>query len=499
MIVVVSDLHLSEGRSARTGKLAPTEDFFFDEEFARFLAYLDASRAEPVNLVINGDLFDFLQVGICADDIEADPRLAQLPPREQAYICKYGAKTDENSTIVKLDKISRGHPVFFEALGTFVERGNKLTIVIGNHDVELFWPGVRQRFTELVCGVGAVKTLADGGDPDKSIEFMPWIFYDAEHGLYVEHGHQYESLNSFRYWMYPVLPQKPDEINLPFGSLFVRYLLNKVEEINPFADNIKPNTRYVGWAIRQNPAAVGRLLRLLGRFILTLAKSYRRSGNLSAYAPKDEIFFTEETNRRLKQVASRFSLGTDVDDPEHPFQKIRRLSEPPFNQDKGRFVWQAVLANIDILLLFLAFGGLGASLFLAWRFGPLNAFSAGALLIGILGLAVSNLFFKVGAAMSQANLDAASGIAQAYRAAGYGLRSVVFGHTHEPEIAEVGEGVRYYNTGTWGVIFNTQEELIREKQQFTLWMQEDPGSDPRLLRWNDAVGIPEPVLLFESK
>jgi hypothetical protein len=36
-LLIVSDLHLSEGRSERTHRLSRNEDFFFDEEFARFL------------------------------------------------------------------------------------------------------------------------------------------------------------------------------------------------------------------------------------------------------------------------------------------------------------------------------------------------------------------------------------------------------------------------------------------------------------------------------
>ena len=39
-IVIISDLHLSEGRNPVTKKFNLNEDFFFDEEFDRFLIYL---------------------------------------------------------------------------------------------------------------------------------------------------------------------------------------------------------------------------------------------------------------------------------------------------------------------------------------------------------------------------------------------------------------------------------------------------------------------------
>ena len=60
-ILVISDLHMTGGRSSDTGTWSPTEDFFQDEEFALFLAHY-CREGRTTTLVINGDLFDFLQV-----------------------------------------------------------------------------------------------------------------------------------------------------------------------------------------------------------------------------------------------------------------------------------------------------------------------------------------------------------------------------------------------------------------------------------------------------
>ena len=46
-LLIVSDLHLSEGRRAETKKFSKNEDFFFDEEFARFLAYYQDQTRWP--------------------------------------------------------------------------------------------------------------------------------------------------------------------------------------------------------------------------------------------------------------------------------------------------------------------------------------------------------------------------------------------------------------------------------------------------------------------
>ena len=68
-LLVVSDLHLSEGLDQESGKISPREDFFFDQEFARFLEYHDRLSSEDPRcqghrwkLILNGDVFDFLQV-----------------------------------------------------------------------------------------------------------------------------------------------------------------------------------------------------------------------------------------------------------------------------------------------------------------------------------------------------------------------------------------------------------------------------------------------------
>lgn len=498
MIVVVSDLHLSEGCRPETGKFAPTEDFFFDEVFARFLERIDAGAAEAVHLIINGDLFDFLQVMIAPEEIENSPHLASLPLKEREYIRKYGAKTDETSTIMKLEKIARGHPVFFDALGRFVAHGNHLTIIIGNHDIELFWSGVQARFRELLKIEEFAPTAADGAVLADNIEFSPWMFYDPEYQFYAEHGNQYEVLNSFRYCLYPVLPKKQGEVNLPFGSFVVRYLLNKVEEVNPFADNIKPNTKYVAWAFRNNPLGFKKLLRLLGQFVVMVAKSYRRSGRLSKYDAADLVRFQEETDRQIETLSQRYRLVGDTASADHPLRRIMARHKLPINDSKTRFLWRGFLSYLDVLL-FLA-GSVLTAIFVVstTAYGWSSAVSTVLLLGAIIGLFSGNILYSVSSSMSEENLRAIEAIKGIMDESGNPVRYLSFGHTHEPEIAKVGADGVYFNTGTWGVIFNDQDELIRDKGQFAVLVLDEPGGSPRLVRWNDGLGDLEPLPLFDS-
>jgi len=71
-LLVVSDLHLSEGFDEAEGVWSINEDFFFSDQFTRFLQFAERQRARhdgaPWRLILNGDVFDFRQVGVPRDD-----------------------------------------------------------------------------------------------------------------------------------------------------------------------------------------------------------------------------------------------------------------------------------------------------------------------------------------------------------------------------------------------------------------------------------------------
>src|SRR4051812_37006736 len=61
---IVSDLHLCEAEPINPKfplwKKYKTRDFFFDQTFAQFLKYIEKkAQGEKVELVLNGDIFDF--------------------------------------------------------------------------------------------------------------------------------------------------------------------------------------------------------------------------------------------------------------------------------------------------------------------------------------------------------------------------------------------------------------------------------------------------------
>jgi hypothetical protein len=329
-LMVVSDLHLSEGRDADTKKFSLNEDFFFDEEFARLLDYhmhriVGRAEERKWHLIINGDFLDFLQV--VSTKIEGE-FLEYLHVKTQAQALgmlsfdhehpEYGFGCGPRETVYKLWKIMDGHWIFFEALADFVAEGNVVTIGRGNHDVEFIYPEVQEAFApklrkmyddklrrENNLGRSQKLGLFDQAIKEERIRFMDWFYYE-EGLIWVEHGNQYEDANSFKYWLCPQLPAK-DEIDLPWGSFFVRYLFNKVEQKEPFADNIKPQTEFITWFLTRHPLmALGFLFGGNGRYML------KKMARASQFVPEDAYAARREEHlKRLRQLAVDSGIAED--------------------------------------------------------------------------------------------------------------------------------------------------------------------------------------------
>jgi len=236
-IAIVSDLHLSEGRNPRTKRYNRNEDFFFDGQFDRFLSYLEAEserRGRKWRLIIAGDMVDFLQV-------------TRLPNHDGFELTKrereYGLGTSPDKTVWKMKVIMDGHWVFFKALGRFLSTGNRCTIITGNHDIEWTVPEQQEAFREEMKKYLPGKITNKREALSSSVEFCPWFYY-VPGLIWIEHGQQYDGMNSFDYLLAPFLPESKD-LMLPGGAFFVRYLFNKVEQKDPFADNVRPTSAYV--------------------------------------------------------------------------------------------------------------------------------------------------------------------------------------------------------------------------------------------------------------
>lgn len=205
-LYIISDLHLCDGTAL--------DDFQPDDERSLVSLLFGLSRDSRTMLIINGDFIDFVQ-------IQPRPSMWHGPTLDAS----------EDESLEKLEHAFRAHGPVFDALGRFVALGNTLRFHIGNHDIDLLWPRVQTRICERL-GLPATHPAVTFGE-----------FY-LHAGLYVEHGHQADPVNSF-----PTQPAliHTDPCGVPrlercWGTRFVEEFYNAIERLDGCAmlDNVRP-------------------------------------------------------------------------------------------------------------------------------------------------------------------------------------------------------------------------------------------------------------------
>jgi UDP-2,3-diacylglucosamine pyrophosphatase LpxH len=430
-LVIISDLHLSEGRDPVTKKFNLNEDFFFDEEFGRFLIFLEDEtkrRGRRWRLIIAGDMMDFLQVTTVPKPGEVDFEISE---REK----KFGLGTEEVKTVWKLKRVMNGHWRFFQSLANFLNKEHRVVIIPGNHDVEFVYEQVQTTFkselSKYLTDPPVAKNL--GGN----VEFFPWFYYEP--GLvFVEHGHQYDALNSFDFFLCPFRTiNGKTMIDLPSGSFFVRYFFNRIEKIDPFADNIKPVTKYVYWALKHRFFSAGYIY-IVSNYILFLLEALRKRKPLS---DQEKNRLTQKQMERLKLQAQRFGIAEDK------LRSIKNLWVPSSisNDSFWEVLWKLVSPKEPRLYLDRARN-----------------------IQKILG--VKNVAFG-----HTHDPD---------------LRGLPSDRDRDGE---------YVNSGTWTIVFSEEERLLREEKEFVyIQIQKQPSLQMDLLKWKDELGKGQRVNLFES-
>lgn len=501
--LIVSDLHLSLGRSPATGHLSRTEDFLFASEFCALLKHhVQDSEWRDVSwtLSINGDFMDFLQVTevpVPPGDLRADPL--------------YGLKTGPSESAWKVRRIVRGHERFFEKLVEFLEL-HRLIIISGNHDAEFNYPEVQSAFVEAIAEIGRIdpRRLAD------RIEFRRWLYFDGE--VYFEHGHQYDSLNSFRTVLETRLPEDPrlagaeqEDLELPLGSLFVRYLFNRVETVSPIADNIKPPTRFLSWFLVHQPFDALRFSLSDGREVLRRIRRKWQYPLPGVYAERDRAQ-AEALSRLAESLAAVRSTADDETQWSERLTRLHALSESPILLPGGRWTSRLVRQFIGplrtplllgTLLLILAAGAILTLWPLVEAAMPSEigrVFDEGIAAVPTSFLdSVRWLFLAIIAGLVLIRVlkrDPRLTIRQRLRDRALeiqkltGARFVLMGHTHDPDLIHLPNGGLYLNTGTWTKVFSDQARVFREERELTFVRIVDTpkGLKGKLLKWEGRLG-----------
>ncbi len=245
--IVISDLHLGIGQQ-RDGRWSPLEDFRFPTAFRSFLESI--AKGGSTDLIIAGDFIDFWQV---------------LPELDEKRLPQLGST--EGESLAKLELVLIRQRATFEDLRRFAEIGkNRLVIIPGNHDIDLFWPSVQSRLQR------------EFALPLNQKLFFTNACYESQ-GVHIEHGHQYDEANSFKNANAPFVTDDnaTRRLETNWGTVFMSRFYNKVEIERPFIDNLAPEVAGIAWAL-QNEFTFS--LKQMGRLSIMLIKDQKALAQL---------------------------------------------------------------------------------------------------------------------------------------------------------------------------------------------------------------------------
>jgi UDP-2,3-diacylglucosamine pyrophosphatase LpxH len=462
--LVVSDLHLGEDLTPCAMEATSRHIDQVERQLVAFLRYYARRRdgGRPWRLVIAGDMIDFLAVYLAVDD----PRVGEgLPHSEEERT--YGFARRRDVSAIKMALVAERHPEFFRALARFAARGNRVEIICGNHDAELYWPEVQVAFREAVAA--AWRDTAEStrpGAPDAetvsgAIGFHPWFFYEP--GVaWIEHGHQYDETCSFEYGLYPVRGAR-EELVTNADTAVTRYITNKVEEADPHSHDAWSFRGYLSFGIGLGVRGTLRLVRAYHKFATVLLRTWKRHAKPSSENRRRR----DRHDERLRELAAAWAL------PEETLRAMAGFHRRPIIRDLSRL---SRLVMLDTMII--AIGGIALAALAALVLAAPLSFAAVAM-IGLSAWGAARWSSRYRSMDPSVPLQVLPERMLRYVDARY----VVFGHTHRPVAQPLTDGNWYFNTGTW--VPSGKPGLLRVFTHLVI-RHTEAGPRAELCQWRDG-------------
>jgi UDP-2,3-diacylglucosamine pyrophosphatase LpxH len=443
-LLAISDLHL--GCDLRPGvrfdRPRPA-----DASLTSFIDWHAAHRAErkPWRLVLNGDIVDFVAITL----VPEGPAPFELSDEER----KLGLAPSEPKCVWKLQRTAERHREVFDAFARFVQKGNSIHIVRGNHDTEWHWPAVQTEFRRILAERAGAISAAARRKLDRSVEFHDWFY--VEHGhFYAEHGHahdRYSVQSDFFADHGGAIAEQ--EMELPLSSKVLRYFANRYTEQVDVADDVDSwgLKEYLEWVVK-----AGNPLHVAADYFVMVARVVY------------PIFRQSLRFSRLVRAPRTGELA----------EKLAAISARPGEQSLFDSMQLFYLDRMLLALLSLICAGS------AWfSLSGLWARAGAVTLTGIVFAALNALLAE------KRKTDAHPLLREAARrvAAIFDVKYIVMGHSHRPVDESAGNGAHYFNLGSW-------TGLPREGFPY---VQIDGGS-ARLQRWKGPPILELPLRAREA-
>jgi len=440
---IVSDLHLTESEPLNPKrpywKKYKSKEFFFDQEFNAFLLHLNQkSEGQEVELILNGDIFDF----------DAIMRLPHEPPYQIHWIeKKSGLLPRPERSRFKMQVLIEEHRIFFQALRDFILRGNRVILIIGNHDIELHFSEVQEELHQALD--------LPPEDADR-FRISPW-FYISHQDTLVEHGNQYDPYCVFDQPLNPfVYGRNFQTLWLPFGDMTCRYMLNGMGYFNPHVDSnyIMTLKGYVlfffRYFVKTQPALLWTWFwRSAATLIISLYERF-------VYTKKDE----QGLQTKLEQVA-RLSQAKP-----HQVYALKELAVTSATQNPFLILQELWLDRAFLFIL-----GLGVVFQLTLLFKQfVYDISFTWALIPLLLLAPFFIFYSQFVYSKVSDYKEPNDRLLLKAARICEVSRIVHGHTHDVRHEQRGS-IEYLNSGTWSPAFTNVECTEKIDTKTFVWIR----------------------------
>jgi UDP-2,3-diacylglucosamine pyrophosphatase LpxH len=421
-LIVFSDVHLGsdiqDGNAPRTRRSAKV-----DSDLVRLIAHYRSHRspsADRWRIVIAGDFIDFIGMTVAPGPTEVME--TSLTAEEE----QHGLGSACDHARVKLRRVAIRHADVFAALAAFVADGHALTLIHGNHDIELYWEAVQHDFRAIL-----LEHARDiGAELDREaflarIEFNPWFFY-RDGVAYIEHGHQYDPFCATDHIMAPLSPADPRRVARAYCDTLLRFVVRPTG-MNEHGHEHVGLAYYIGLGAR---FGVSGTINLVLRFARAVGELFRLR---RAYVSEAAAILRTEHEERVAKLGEATRIGVDR------LRALLLLQAPPL----GKSI-RGILAGVLLDRLALAV----ATAILCVALSIYGAFHGHALwgLIGVLLVwSLLNRWLS-----RQRNVDPAATLVEraAHLARLFPAAFVVMGHTHVPLKVAAGDAT-YINVGAW--------------------------------------------------
>lgn len=418
VVHVISDLHMGGEAGFQILREAP--------RLANYILRLATERPEKaVALVLNGDVFDTL-----AEDLHGD----------------YVAKELAEKVVSRIMEDSAFKPIW-DALSTFARTDNRsLVFVIGNHDIEISFPGVQR----------LIRQALSGGDPAANgrIEFSTnGAGYTCKVGnarVYCTHGNEFDAWNFNRYEDLARLGRrlnsgrKTDSIDWQpnAGTKMVKEVMNSVKRRYAWIDLLKPeNSAAIGTLLAIDASQTKKLGEIVGVVSTLVEGKQEIDGRLSGTSSPSTIPATSGPDALEKLIGPNLREAMK----KTPAADDMLLAAEPQRGGAAQHQEDGTLGTVGLL----------------WD--RLTGWLTGISKEEALRRALQD-WLKDDKTFKLDNQDETC--TDTLKNIGDGIDVVVTGHTHLARAIDLGGNRLYFNSGTWIRLMKFTEAMLKDEDSF---------------------------------